>query len=190
MTTPLAYSHRPRPFGHEVAYRLEPGGLFVDSGRRQETIPYRDIASIRLAYQPTNVGAAGFRARLRLAGRRTLTLSNLSWKSWVDVERRDAAYRSFMLALLREVSRANPALACRAGQPALQWAGVAATAALTVAGLAWAISAAARRGAWAIALIAAMILATFAWQAWEMVRRNRPAAFRPDAPPAEVLPSS
>jgi hypothetical protein len=188
MTAALSYSHRPRPFGHEVVYRLDPDGLFVDSGRRQETIAYRDILAVRLAYQPTNVGAAGFRARLRLAGRRTLTLSNLSWKSWVDVERRDREYRRFVTALVERAAAANPALLCRAGQPAPLWAGVVAVGLVTAVALLWAAAMAFQRGSWPIAVLAAMVLLAFGWQAREMASRNRPAGFIPGRWPEAVLP--
>jgi hypothetical protein len=188
MSETFSYAHRPRPFGHEVAYRLEPEGLYVDTGRRTETIPYRDILAVRLAYQPTNVGAAGFRARLRLAGRRTLTLSNLSWKSWVDVERRDAAYRRFVTALIERAADAHPGLDCKAGQPVLLWGGVVLVGIVTAVALLWAAATALQRGSWPIAVLAAMVLLAFGWQAREMASRNRPAAFGPGRWPEAVLP--
>lgn len=183
-----AYSHRPKPFGHEVAYRLGPDGLHVDTGRKQEVIAFGRIVSVRLVYQPTNVGARGFRTKLRLADGRSLTLGNLSWKSWVDVDRRDAAYRRFVAELVGRAAAANPRLLCIAGQPVLLWGAVAVSGVAMAAALAAAAILAAQRGAWPVALLAGMILAGFAWQAREMVWRNRPTLFQPDNPPEAVLP--
>lgn len=183
-----SYSHRPKPFGHEVSYRLEPEGLFVDTGRKQEVIGYARILSVRFTYQPTNVGARGFRTVLRLADGRSLTIGNLSWKSWVDVDRRDGPYRRFVTDLVARAASANPRLLCIAGQPVLLWGAVAATGAAMAVALAVAAVLAARRGAWPVALLAGLILAGFAWQAHEMVWRNRPTLFRPEDPPAAVLP--
>ena len=49
------YAHRPKPFGQEVLYRLDPAHLFVDTGRKQERIGYAQIASAWLSYRPANV---------------------------------------------------------------------------------------------------------------------------------------
>lgn len=182
------FAHRPRPFGHEVSYRLDPDGLFVDSGRKQTTIPYSAIEQVRLAYQPTNVGLQGFRARLRVRDGRSLTLGNLSWKSWVDVDRRDAAYRRFMKELLRRAGSANPQLVCISGQPVVMWGAVAVTGVLTCIALAAATILAAMRGSWPVALLSGLVLAGFAWQARLMVERNKPGVFTPDRLPQAVLP--
>jgi hypothetical protein len=183
-----AYAHRPRPYGHEIAYRLEPEGLFIDTGRRQEVIAYGRIQSVRLSYQPTNVGAAGFRARLRLADGRSLTIGNLTWKSWVEVKRHDGPYRSFVTELVARAATANPRLLCISGQPILLWGAVVVAGTAMAAALVVATILAARRGEWPNAVLAGLVLAGFGWQAREMVVRNRPTLFRPEALPAAVLP--
>lgn len=184
----LTYAHRPRPFGHEVSYRLDPDGLFVDSGRKQDKVPFGAIEQVRLAYRPTNVGAQGYRARLRLSNGRTLTLGNLSWKSWVDVDRRDEAYRRFIAELLTRAGHANPRLVCLSGQPIAMWGSVAVTGLVTCLALAAATILAAMRGSWPVAMLAALVLAGFAWQARLMVERNRPGVFTPEHLPQAVLP--
>src|SRR5512138_1947335 len=98
MTEPLSYSHRPRPVGGEVLFRLDPRHLFVDSGRRQEQIPYARIASVRLTYEPNSISWTAFRTKLTLTDGRTLRFGNLSWKTYFETVRRDADYRRFVEA--------------------------------------------------------------------------------------------
>ena len=53
----------------------------------------------------------GFRTVLRLRDGRTLTLGNLSWKTYFEAERKDAAYRAFVGALLERIDAATKGLA-------------------------------------------------------------------------------
>lgn len=184
---PLTYRLRPRPFGHEVTFRLDPRTLFVDSGRRQEDIPYARIEKIRLTYEPGNVSWHGFRARLTLTDGRTLRFGNLSWKSYVEAERRDADYRSFVAGLLDKVRAANPRVTLVAGKPTLQWAAVLAGGAAMLAGLGAVAVVALLRQAWGAAGLVALFLMPLAWQVHAMATRNRPRAFEHE-PPADVLP--
>ena len=82
----LAYKQRPRPFSGEVIYALTDDGLWVDNGRRQETIKFSDIVALRLSFGYRNVGTEVYMARIRRANGSTVTLSNLNWKGYVDYD--------------------------------------------------------------------------------------------------------
>ena len=185
---PLGYAHRPKPFGFEVSYRLDPDALFVDTGRKQENIPYAAIASARLAYAPTNFTTKGYRLTLGLKDGRTLKVGNLSWKTFFEFDRQDGRYTPFVRALLKRAAAANPRLACRVGTPPFLWGLSAAAGALIVAGLiAMGVLAIQRNGLTAAALLV-LFVAPLGWQVHAMVTRNWPGDFRPDAPPERVLP--
>lgn len=184
----VRYAQRPRPFSHEVAWRLEPDAFVVDSGRKTMRIPYGSVATVRLTYRPANVTSQGYRAQIILKDGRTVTASNLSWKTYVEVERQDAAYRRLLATLFERCGRANPALLCLAGQPAPLWiastiGGVFMTAIFAGAALWFAL-----RGSWPIAGLSLLFLLPFVWQAHAMITKNRPGRFVPDRLPEAVLP--
>jgi hypothetical protein len=185
--SPLTYRLRPRPFGQEVSFRLDERSLFVDSGRRQESIPYARVAAIRLSYEPANMSWHAFQAKLILTDGRKLRFGNLSWKSYVEAERQDADYRRFVAALVEKVRAANPRVTCIAGKPAILWGAVLAAGAAMVGGLADVGTVAALRQAWGAAGLAAMFLLPLVWQVHAMATRNRPRRFA-DQPPMLVMP--
>lgn len=187
-TLPPSYAHRPRPFAGEVTFRLKPEGLVVDSGRRVERIPFGKIASVRLWYRPTNITSQGYRAKIFATDGRTVTLSNLSWKTYFEVERQDAAYRAFLVDLAERASAENPGFLVRSGQPTPLWLSAMALGLATLGMFATAIVWALLRQAWAFAGLAALFCLPFAWQAWNMAVRNRPAVTSAGHIPEAVLP--
>ncbi|MHB2168846.1 hypothetical protein [Alsobacter sp. R-9] len=190
ITEDPVYRQRPRPFGPEVTWRLEPETLYADSGLRNKRVPYRDIVAIRLTFAPTNITSHGFKAVIRLADGKTLTFGSLSWRTYFEVERQDADYRAFVTDLVARAGRANPAVELVAGKPRPVWLAATAVGALTGAGLAAAVLWGATQGAWTLSALALLFLVPFAWQAWGMATRNRPASFTPDAVPDAVLPGA
>ncbi len=182
------YRQRPRPFGPEVTWRLEPEHLFADSGLRNKRVPYARIAAIRLTYAPTNITSVAFKAAVRLDDGKTLTFGSLSWRTYFEVERQDAAYRAFVTDLVARTGAANPGVALIAGKSRPVWLAAAVVGAGTTATMAAAIAWAISNGSWTLAGLASLFLVPFAWQAWGMAVRNRPGTFAPDAVPDAVLP--
>ncbi len=184
----IDYSQRPKPFGREVIFRLDPQHLFVDSGRREEFIPYCDIASIRLVYEPKNI-TNGFRTTLTTKAGRTVTFTNLDWKSYLEYERRDAAYAAMVVSLLDKAGRANPELLCIGGRPPLLWALTTVIGTATFAGMMAAVVWALIQGFWTYGLLATVFLIPFTYQIHGMIMRNRPTRFGPQEPPQRLLPT-
>jgi hypothetical protein len=117
-----------------------------------------------------------------------LQISSTSWKSLVEHERLDAAYRAFVTELCRRTGAANREATFDAGSPAIiYWLGVIvfAGASLALAGL---TVRALQVQAWSGAAFIAAFLGFFLWQAGAFFHRNRPGAFRSDAVPPAVLP--
>ncbi len=188
--TPLLalYSHRAKPYAGEAEFRLHPDHVHVEQGRRSGDFPLADIVMIRLLYKPRNTTNEGYQAKLYRRDRRTASLTNLSWKSLVDMERQDADYRRFVEAAVAAVAAANPGVVLVAGMP--RWlhrltalAGLVALAALTTV-----LGQALLNGSLPIALLTAALAAYCGWWTMRYLGRNRPRSFRPGAIPQDVLP--
>jgi hypothetical protein len=186
MTT---YAHRPRAFGHEIAYRLEPQHLVVDSGRKTDRIPYARIVQARLTYVPNNFIWNSYRTKLTLTDGRTLKFGNFSFRSYVQVQNHDEAYRAFVTTLLARAKQANPRLLCVAGRPRLLWWLTLAAGGGMVLGLSGAMILALQQGAWSAVGLTALILLPFATLLTQMIIRNRPRLFEPPRPPEAVMPA-
>jgi hypothetical protein len=184
----LAYQHRAKPYATEARFEMMQDHLAVTQGSRSGNYPYRDIALVRLVYKPRNTTNEGYQAKLYRHDRKTVALTNLSWKSLVDLDRQDRDYADFVRALVRRIAAANPSVALEAGMP--RWlhgvttaAGVLAIAALVFVGIQ-----ALRQGGWPMALMTVAIGAYFCWWTWRYLSRNRPRRFTPDAIPSDVMP--
>src|SRR4051812_40186286 len=113
MTT---YSHAPRPTGQSITYTLNGDRLIVDSGRKVQTIHLGAVERVRLSYEPGRFANRAFRTRLTLKDGKSITITSLHWKSLVQAENRDAAYRTFILNLIGAVGRANSKVQFLAGK--------------------------------------------------------------------------
>jgi hypothetical protein len=182
------YAFTPRPFGREIRLALFAGALEVDDQRRNARIPLASITAARLTFEPRNTLARGYRLRLSCDDRRSVALTNISWRSMVEAESKTAAYRAFLAALLPAVAQANPACRFLAGRPPLAWAALALVTLATfglIAYVAWRTLPNAGPGA---ALFVGAFAIVFAWLAIDMVARNRPRRFAADHPPPDLLP--
>lgn len=184
----LAYKQRPRPFSGEVVFALTDDALIVDNGRRHETIPYAEIYALRLTFGYRNLGTQVFMTRLRRQNGRTVSLSNLNWKGYVDYDAQDKAYSIFVTQLMQKIARANPHALFERGRPGLAYlataiVGITALVAFTGAAI-WGIS----RGNWLLSTMAILFLFPFSRQVHGMLTRNKPGLFQANNPPQDLLP--
>ena len=184
----LTYTHAPRPTAGPVTFTLAGDRLTVDSGRTVQEVRLGAVDLVRLTYEPRGLARTAFRTRLRLKDGRSFAFSSLSWRSMIDAEERAVEYRAFTRALLDGVAQANPQARFLAGRPRAVWAAFAALAAVALVGVALFVWRAAAAGATGAALLGGLVLALGLWQLEPVVRLNRPRRFRPDAPPAGLLP--
>jgi hypothetical protein len=108
----------------------------------------------------------------------------------LEQARQDAAYGAFVRELHARLAAAGAAAAYDAGSPVLlYWPGLAVFAAAGTA-LAGLLGHALLSRQWTAAALIGGFLALLAWQSGSFFGRNRPARYRPDAPPPRLLPGS
>src|SRR5262249_2724890 len=99
-----------------------------------------------------------------------------------------AEYAAFIAELHRRMAAAGSTASFEAGSPpVIYWLGAVTLAALCLALAALAVRALQAR-AFAAAAIVGAFLALSLWQMGPFFRRNRPASYRPDALPEQVMP--
>ena len=184
----IAYAYKAALLGAPLEFRLTPTALEWSRGNAHGRAPYDRIRRIRLGFRPMTMQNYRFLTEVWSADGPKLQIASTSWKSLVEHERLDAAYRVFVTELCRRTGAANREAAFDAGSPAIiYWLGVIvfAGASLALAGL---TVRALQVQAWSGAAFIAAFLGFFLWQAGAFFHRNRPGAFRPDAVPPAVLP--
>jgi hypothetical protein len=185
---PVSYAHRAKPFSLEAEFRFKPDHLSVAQGKRSGNFPYRDIMMIRLLYKPKNTTNEGYEAKIYRRDKHTASLSNISWKGLIDLERKDAQYRAFIEELVSRVQAANPDVVLQAGMPV--WlhritaaAGLGAVGIMLVVGFQAVVL-----GSWQVGVFAVALAAYFCWWASRYISRNRPRSFTAKTIPEDVVP--
>lgn len=182
------FSLRARPVGFDVSYKIEGDTLLVGLVRRTDKVKLADIEQVRFTFEPGNISAKGFKTRLRLKDGRSITFGNISWRSFVEIDRQEERYRNFVTRLVAAIVKANPACRFVAGKPLVIWlafAALAVTATLGMAAFAWSGW---TRGQTGAAFFALLMFGFAVWQIEPMVRLNRPRELAPGEIPPELLP--
>lgn len=182
------YGYRPSLLGAPWQFKLAEDGIEWSTGRRTGHIPYRNIRRLRMSFRPANMQTQRFLTEVWADGEPTLKISSSSWKSVVEQERFDKAYSAFVGELHRRIARAAaPARFEQGSNPLMYWLGLAVFVGV-VCGLGLLIV----RGLQAEALSGAAFIAAFMtlclWQGSVFFQRNRPGFYRPESPPAALLP--
>jgi hypothetical protein len=184
------YAHRARPYSAEAEFELMPSHVAVRQGRRSGDFPYRDIVMIRLTYKPRNSTNEGYQAKIYRRDKRTASLTNISWKSLVELDRMDADYRTFVESLISRTVAVNPAVVLRAGMPGWQHKMTVAAGLLAVLALMTVTSQAVINRGYPVALLTAALAAYFTWFTLRFTGRNRPREFAASSIPQDVLPKA
>ncbi|MBN9063105.1 MAG: hypothetical protein J0H41_11755 [Rhizobiales bacterium] len=186
---PLAfYAYTPRAFGREIRLTLRESALEVNDQRRTTVIPLADIETVRLAFQPRGVMTRCFTTAIAARNGRKASFASLTAKSMLQIESQPDSYRRFLAALLAAVARANPACRFAAGRPPAMWTALALVSAASLAAVIYLVAILAPQMSVGGAVGALALGAVSAWTVVEMVARNRPRRFAPDAPPPDLLP--
>jgi hypothetical protein len=184
----LTYAYGPRPAAPAVTFRLSPSTLVVDSGRRVDNVRLSAVEQIRLTYAPRSFGQNAYLTKLTLSDGKSVVFGSVSWKSMVEAERKDEAYRAFLSALLGAVSRANPRARFVAGKPFAVWLASAVLGVGVLGGLALLVLRALQVGSYGAAAVGAVVGLIGLVQIGPMLLRNRPGVFEPGRPPEALLP--
>jgi hypothetical protein len=184
----LVYSYRPSLLGAAFEFKLSGDGMEWSAGRKSGHIKYREIHRVRLSYRPTSMQSHRFMTELWAEGAPKLQVLSTTWKSMVEQVRQDRPYASFVLELNRRIALASPATRCEQGSPPLfYWPGLIVFAGVAL-GLALLVVRALQADTEAGAAFVGCFLLLVLWQGGNFFRRNRPGVYRPEAPPAELLP--
>ncbi|MBL0404645.1 hypothetical protein JKG68_11760 [Microvirga aerilata] len=185
MTT---YSHAPRPTGQTIAYTLKEDCLIIDSGSKVQMAQLGAVERIRLSYEPGRFSNRIFRARLTLKDGKSINITSVNWKSLIQAENLDAAYRTFVLDLIAAVYRTNPKVELLSGKPTFVWLLTVSIAVASFGGMSVLIWRALQMGSVSTALMGILLAVVGIWQIEPMVRLNKPRNFTADDPSQMLLP--
>jgi hypothetical protein len=184
----VAYTYRPSLLGAPWEFKLVDDGIDWSNGRKSGRVPFRTLRRVRLSFRPASMQTHRFAAELWADGAPKLEILSSSWKSMVEQVRQDKPYAAFIAELHRRVALAAPPARFEQGsRPFLYWPGLIVYVGVSL-GLAWLVMRALQAGAKGGAVFVSAFLALFLWQGGNFFRRNRPGLYRPDAPPAELMP--
>ena len=159
-------------------------------GLRTGRVSYPMIRRIRLGYKPTNLANSRFIAEIWPLNSAKIPLQSVSARSLIDMENLGGDYTKFLRELHRRVAAANANCVYEAGLPAWRWWPSLALGVLTLGALLYILVQGVVAGQYLIAGLMTLIGGWFIWQIWNILRRNRPRTYRPDAIPEDVLPKS
>ena len=184
---PLVYSQNPRPVGFPVTYRLVSDRLVVDTLKRVDELPLRDVEQVRLTYEPGRLLRGFYKAAVRLKDGRSVSLGSVSWSSMISTTDQAPAYGTFVAALIAAIGQASPRARLEAGKPRLVWGATAAISAALAIAVVFTAARSLSHGSPIGALVPLALGGVMAWQMAPVIWLNRPRPFRPDALPANLL---
>jgi len=162
-------------------------GIRIDRGGPAR-FPYREIAEIRLLFDPTRFDAQRHRCDITPRSGTRVSLWSTHYVSVGEFEDRGASYRPFVRALVAHAAAASPACRFRAGKkPLVYWAEqifLAAMAALLV----FVLALVGGSGLSDLVLLKLAIVAAMIPLALRYARKNRPRSFAPGQIPPDLLP--
>jgi hypothetical protein len=182
------YSYRPSLLGAAFEFKLSGDGIDWSAGRKSGHLKYRDIRRVRLSYRPTSMQSHRFMTELWGEGAPKLQILSTTWKSMVEQVRQDRPYAAFVMELNRRIALVSSAARCEQGSPPLlYWPGLIVFAGVAL-GLAFLVVRALQADTKAGAAFVGCFFLLMLWQGGNFFRRNRPGVYRPEAPPADLLP--
>lgn len=184
-----AYSYRPSLSGSPCEFKLAGDGLDWTTGRKSGHVRFRDVRRLRLSYRPTSMQSYRFMTELWADGAPKLKILSTSWKSMMEQVRLDEPYAAFVRELHRCIAQAAPVARFEQGShPLLYWLGLFVSAGVALS-LMLLIVRALQAGASGGAVFIGVFLLLLLWQGGNFFRRNRPGLYRPEAPPANLMPT-
>lgn len=183
-----SYSFRPSALGAPRNFRLLDRAIAWEIGRRSGAVTFDRITRVRMSFRPATLQTHRFVTEIWSVGTPRLDIVSSSWKSMVEQTDQGDDYRAFVAELHARLAASGANIRFEAGiSPVVYWLGVMVfvAAALAFAGLTVRMLEA---GAALAALLVAVFLLMFLWQAGNIFYRNRPGSYRPDTLPPTLLP--
>jgi hypothetical protein len=188
-TEKLTYTYSPRLMGSVYEFQLSQDGMDWSLGPRGGRISYPMIKRIRLGYKPTSMASARFIAEIWPINAPKLLVSSVSARSMTHTEDQGRDYSNFIRELHRRVAAAKADCSYETGFPAWRWWPSVFIGLITFGAVAYILLQGILARQYALAGVIGLIGGWFAWQIWNVVKRNRPRRYMPDAIPDDVLPA-
>src|SRR4051794_2387122 len=121
----IVYAYKPSLMGAPFEFRLTPHALEWRRGGSSGRALYDRIRRIRLGFRPMTMQNYRFLAEVWIADGPKLQIASTSWKSLVEHDRFDAAYRAFVTELCRRAAAPGGQTLFQTGSPlVLYWLGL------------------------------------------------------------------
>lgn len=184
----LSYSYKPSLMGAPWVFRLSDDALLWEKGMRKGRVAYREITRVRMSFRPATLMFDRYRTEVWSTRTPRLEIISGSVKSVVEQQKQGPDYVTFVRELHRRLAQV-PARFDTGSPVFLYW-----PAAAIFIGMGLAICAliirALQTQTWSGAVVIAIFLAVFAYQAGTFFGRNLPGRYRPDDLPARLMPSA
>lgn len=184
------FAYKPRLMGPAYEFVLSKDTLDWATATGSGRVSYPMIRRIRLGYKPTNMASSRFIAEIWPANAPKIALHSVSARNIIDVTDLGSEYARFLRELHRRLAATGSNCICEAGFPAWRWWPSAIVAVLTLLAIVYIVLHGLFSGQFLIAGIVGGTGAWFLWQIWNIIMRNRPRRYHPDAIPEDVLPKS
>ena len=182
------YAYKRSLIGGAYMFRLTPDAVEWSMGPRTVRFPYASVRRVRMSFKPMTMQNHRFVTEVWSDSGPKAEIASTSWKSLVEQERLDAAYRGFVMELHRRLAKAAPQARYITGvQPVLYWPGVLLFFGMSGAFI-WLLGQALLQSQLSGAALVAVFMGLIGWQMGAFFWRNRPGSYRPDALPEIVLP--
>jgi len=184
-----SYAYLPRLGGAGVRLDLAPPALDWAVGAKEGHLALADVDGVRLRFQAAKFAGSSFEMELSARDGTRLKIGSASRISLTGVRDQGPDYAAFVRAFHQARAQAGGPCLFRGGFPAWRFWLMAAMGAIALAGLAAVLGFALVERQWSFAMFLAAMSAFVVWPTAQLIWRNRPVTYQPDAIPAHLLPA-
>lgn len=183
------YSCVPRLGATGVRLRVAPPMLEWTLGAQQGCLAFADITAVHLRFQAAKFGGSSYEMEIGTRDGTRLRIASVTRTSLTGVRDQKADYAAFVRAFHRARAEAGGACSFKGGFPPWRFWMMAVMGAVAGAGLVAVVLLALAERQWTFALFLAGLAAFVIWPTAELIWRNRPVDYTPQAIPAHLLPA-
>lgn len=184
----ISYSQRLNQFTQPCTWELhEKGLIWTREDGFQNRIPFKNIKSVRLRYEPTR--AETRRYALRIHDGREHVITNIHYKGIMDFENRSETFNAFVDAFHQALRKANPGVKYMAGSTPAAFVGNLLVSLFVLVVLAFIAFFLFTSGMYGIVLVKAAIILFYVPVMLIQLKKNIPKSYDPAAIPTELMPA-